>query len=207
MKFFLAGLLVTATMIFQNGIAAEPNWKLVVVFNEVDVGGHTRARESNDRVWIQKGPQFKTLLGQLKDAKREANQGTKNKFFTQSKSTSGSPYSVIFEYRVMKTMRKGPDKVVKGLTLKSGKYVGQIQSSFRNSDSAKKYSGIKIVEIIDMSAAKAFLNNPRNKANPYIGRIPAPVKASPCAADLWSKACKEFQNSRVTDPSAIGVRG
>lgn len=206
MRFFLAVLLFTA-LTFQNAIAAEPNWTLVVVFNEVDVGGHTRARDSYDLVWVQKGSQFKTLLGQLKDAKRAANQGTKNKFYTQSKSTSGSPYAVIFEYSVMKPMRKGPDKPAKGLALKSGKHVGQIQSSFRHSDSAKKYSGIKIVEVIDMSAAKAFLNNPRNKANPYIGRIPASVKGSPCVADLWSKSCKEFQDSHVNDPSAIGVRG
>jgi hypothetical protein len=206
MRLFFAVLLFTA-LTFQNANAAEPNWTLVVVFNEVDFGGILRARESYDLVWIQKGSQFKTLLGQLKDAKRAANQGTKNKFYTQSKSTSGSPYALIFEYSVMMGMWKGPDKAAKGLALKTGKHVGEIQSSFRHSKSAKKYSEIKIVEIINMSAAKAFLNNPKNKANPYIGRIPTPVKESPCVADLWSKSCKEFQDSLVNDPSGSGVRG
>lgn len=200
-------LVIFSFLLGSTAYAGTPKWRLMVVFNEVDVGGHTRARDSYELVWTRSDGQQSQLIKKYKDEKKASNQGTKNKFFTQSISTSGSRYAVIFEYQYMKPMRKGAAKSIKGLKLKRGKYVGGIQRSFTQSKSAEKYTDIKVVEIVDMQSAVSYLNNVKNSANPYFGRIPRAVPGSACGADLWSESCKKSQKGPFRKAKAIGVRG
>ena len=202
----IATFMLLASFLGNTVNADTPNWKLYVVFTENDVGGHNRQKGSYELVWIRDDESKTAVVKKMKDAKRASLEGTKSKFTTGVASTSSKGFAVIFEYTHTVDRRAGSGTLdVKSMKLKKGKHVGEIKAHWNASSDTEKYLKSSIIRIIDLKAAKVFLNNSANTLNPYLGPIPTPLKKTPCEADLFSKACQE--HTRKLKPIAIGVRG
>lgn len=150
--------------------AADSNWRLYVAFLEESVGAINRLPRSYQLAWVRRDANEKELGKAFKAAQKDSIEGTKHKIYTREITTNSTKFVAIYDYAKMRGMWKGPEKELNALTLRKGKNLETIEAQMLKDAAERKYLGYKIVGLIDMQAAKVFLNN--QAQNPYFGPLP-----------------------------------
>ena len=150
--------------------AAESNWRLHVAFIEESVGAINRLPRSYQLAWVRRGTKDKELGKAFKVAQKATIEGTKHKIYVREITTNSTKFVAIYDYAKMRNMWKGSPKKLNALTLRKGKSQEKIDAQMRKDATKRKYLGYRLVSLIDMQAAKAFLNG--QAQNPYYGPLP-----------------------------------
>lgn len=175
-KTITSAALIATALLINPASSAEPNWRLVVVFVEESVGAINRLPRTYKMAWIERGGVEKTHRKAFRAVEKAKVEGTKHRTWTRDVTTNSTKWVAIYDYAKMRGMWKGPPKKFNALSLLRGKSIANLQKQIEKKAAENKYLGYRAVVVINMQAAKLFLNS--QAQNPFFGDLPANVTAT-----------------------------
>lgn len=169
----LVAAVLLAIVVTGPANAADANWRLVVAFVEESVGAINRLNRSYKISWIRRGGDEKAHRKAFRDAEKAAIAGTKHKIWTREATTNSTNWVAIYDVAAMRKMWKGSPKKLNSLIFMKGKDTADLQKQIGKRAAKNDYLGYKAVVMIDMQAAKAYLNG--QAQNPVFGNLPANI--------------------------------
>ena len=169
----LVAAVLLVTVVTRQANAADANWRLVVAFVEESVGAINRVSRSYKLSWIRRGGDEKAHRKAFRDAEKTAIVGTKHKIWTREATTNSTGSVAIYDVAAMRNMWKGRPKKLNSLLFMKGKNAADLQKKIGKRAAKNDYLGYKAVVVIDMQAAKAYLN--KQLHNPVFGNLPTSV--------------------------------